>query len=166
MARWQHVVLDVRGRALHVVNLHLSSPLPLRREALTGWAPLYVGEDANARRLEVGHLAPRLQSLAAGPEPLIVAGDMNLTDQTPEYARLREAGLEDAQRSVGWGFGHTFPSSVGVRLFHQRLTVPFPLLGIDHVMYSSRVEPRAVRVWPTSGGSDHLPVVADLALRP
>jgi endonuclease/exonuclease/phosphatase family metal-dependent hydrolase len=38
------------------------------------------------------------------------------------------------------------------------------MVAIDHVLVSRGVGVRQVRVWPTSGGSDHRPLVADLVV--
>ena len=159
-ANWQHAVLNVDGRPVHLVNLHLTTPrIDMRRgEILPVAVP--VGETASARRQEVAWLAPRLRALAAGGDPVIVAGDFNLTDQTPEFRRLLGAGYANAYRQAGWGIDLTYPAVVRARV------VFFPLIGIDHVLVSSAARARTATVWPDGGASDHRPVVVDLHLRP
>jgi endonuclease/exonuclease/phosphatase (EEP) superfamily protein YafD len=166
-AQWAHVLLTVDGEPLHVVNLHLATPSTQRslRTALPGAVALPTGERAEGRRIEVDRLLPRLRSLLATGEHVVVAGDLNLTDQTAEYRRLLGVGLVDAHRQVGWGFGHTFPARRTIRVAMQPVNIPLPLLRIDYVLSSSSVTPRSVQV-AASGGSDHLPVIAELALRP
>lgn len=164
-ARWQHAVLSVDSRALHVVNLHLTAPTVRWRRRADWPLPVVTGSVTEGRSDEVSGLVPRLRPLAQGPEPLVVAGDLNMTDQTPEYRRLLGAGLADAHRRAGWGFGHTFPAVPVVRIFRERFRVPVPLIRIDHVLYSSRLAAQRVDVWPAAAGSDHLPVVAELVLR-
>jgi endonuclease/exonuclease/phosphatase (EEP) superfamily protein YafD len=161
---WQHAVLEVHGQPLHVVNLHLSAPKIRWRVDVDGPLPIQVGQVTRARSSEVAGLAPRLRDLASGPAPLVVAGDLNLTDQTPEYRQLIGAGLVDAHRSAGWGFGHTFPSEQRVRVLGRRISVPVPLIRIDYVLHSPHLVTRRVQVLP-AGGSDHHPVVADLQLQ-
>ena len=46
-----------------------------------------------------------LVQMATAGGPAILMGDLNLTDQNDNYALLSEAGLTDAFRAVGWGFG-------------------------------------------------------------
>jgi endonuclease/exonuclease/phosphatase (EEP) superfamily protein YafD len=162
-ANWQHVTLNVDGRPFELVNLHLSTPVARKWGATLGLLPVATGEDAALRRIEVAGLAPRLQAYTQSHTPLVVVGDLNLTDQTPEYRRLRATGLEDAQRTVGFGFGNTFPAGRSVHAFGRLLPIPTPVVRLDYVLYASMTA-RRVAVWPESGGSDHLPVVADLAL--
>lgn len=164
-AQWQHAVLNVDGQPVHVVSLHLTTPSVNWRVRQDWPVPVAVGQMAQARSLEVTWLVPRLRPLVQGPEPLIVAGDLNLTDQTPEFQRLLDTGLTSAYRQAGWGFGLTFPATPRVRFFRRTLRVPTPLVGIDHILLSPRVAARRALVWPEAAGSDHRPVVADLVLR-
>jgi vancomycin resistance protein VanJ len=164
--RWQHAVLSVDGRRLHLVNLHLTSPALRWRTIPDVPVPVTTGEVTQARSLEVAWLLPRLRELARGPDPLIVGGDLNMTDQTPEYRRLLGAGLRDAHREAGWGFGHSFPALPTLRIASRRVPVPVPLVRIDYVLHSPRVHVSRVETWPDSGGSDHRPVVANLVLLP
>jgi endonuclease/exonuclease/phosphatase (EEP) superfamily protein YafD len=167
-AHWQHAVLDVSGRRLHVVNLHLNSPRTRWRPvgaAPVPPVPIETSESLQRRDVEVGRLVPRLRALADGPEATLVAGDFNLTDQTPEYGEFRSAGFGDAFRSAGWGFGTTFPVGRTAHLRGLRFPIPVPLVRIDYVLYSPAIAVQGATVWPAAGGSDHLPVVTDLALR-
>jgi endonuclease/exonuclease/phosphatase family metal-dependent hydrolase len=165
-AQWQHAVLDVNGRQVHLVNLHLSTPTVRWRSPEALPVPVIVGEVSEARQLEVAWLAPRLRQLAASPNPVLVAGDLNLTDQTPEFRRLLDAGYDNAYRQAGWGINLTFPALPRARLMGRTYLVRFPVVGIDHMLVSSELQARRARVWPESGRSDHFPVVADLVLRP
>jgi endonuclease/exonuclease/phosphatase (EEP) superfamily protein YafD len=158
-ANWQHAVLNKDGRPVHVVNLHLTTPrIDVRRGDILPVA-VPVGETAVARRQEVAWLVPRLRALSAGGDPVVVAGDLNLTDQTPEFRRLLAAGYANAYRQAGWGIGLTYPAVVRARV------VFFPLIGIDHILVSPGATARTATVWPEGGTSDHRPVVVDLLLR-
>ncbi len=165
-AHWQHAVLDVNGTRLHLVNLHLTTPRVNYRSSEALPLPVVFGEVSAARSLEVDWLVPRLRALAATADPVIVAGDLNLTDQTPEFRRLLAAGYANAHRQAGWGFGLSFPAVPRVRVLRRSFLVRFPLIGIDHILLSSEVGARRAMVWPDGGGSDHRPVVADVVLRP
>lgn len=165
-ANWQHAVVDVNGQQVHVVNLHLSTPRVNVRTSEILPVPVVVGESSAARSLEVDWLVPRLRALSGGTDAVVVAGDLNLTDQTPEFGRLLAAGYADAHRQAGWGFGLTFPAVPRVRIVRRSFLVRWPLIGIDHILLSPHVRARRAEVWPEGGSSDHRPVVADLVLRP
>lgn len=98
----------------------------------------------------------RLAEMALGEGRTILLGDFNFTDQNQGYRVLTRAGLVDAHRSAGWGLGLTYPKkgwSGGVRL---------PLVRIDFVFLAGEI--CAQRAWVgEDGGSDHLPVLADVA---
>jgi endonuclease/exonuclease/phosphatase family metal-dependent hydrolase len=87
--------------------------------------------------------------------PLILAGDFNMTADSPTY-RQTWAVYGNAFSRSGFGFGHTerpfkHGSPFGIR--------------IDHVLYGP--DWQACRCWVGPElGSDHLPVIADLALKP
>jgi len=95
-----------------------------------------------------------LAQMTTASGPGILMGDFNLTDQNDNYALLSEAGLTDAFRAAGWGFGTTWSA---------RRPGPLRLLvRLDYVWYS--VHFRAIRSWVgPDAGSDHLPVLAQLA---
>ena len=94
----------------------------------------------------------------------MVAGDFNLSDQTPEYRQLIGSGLTDAHRTVGWGFGHTWNAGPFTPYVGRFTLSPFPLIRLDYVLYSPSVAARSIRLWADSAASDHAPLVADLAL--
>ncbi|HEY8525724.1 MAG TPA: endonuclease/exonuclease/phosphatase family protein [Acidimicrobiales bacterium] len=82
-------------------------------------------------------------------EPVVLVGDLNALPDSPELAALTE-DLVDAWARVGRGAGHTYDAASP----HGR---------IDYVLTSPDVEARAAAVL-ASDASDHLPLVADLAL--
>jgi endonuclease/exonuclease/phosphatase (EEP) superfamily protein YafD len=82
----------------------------------------------------------------------IVIGDLNITPWSPHYAALQEAGLANAAR--GRGYTATWPAVLGP------LGIP-----IDHVLLSAGLHVQQFRSG-ASFGSDHLPIVADVALPP
>jgi vancomycin resistance protein VanJ len=95
-----------------------------------------------------------LVQMATAGKPSILLGDFNLTDQSDNYALLTDAGLTDAFRAAGWGFGTTWPvQGIGpLRL----------LVRVDYIWHSAHF--RAVHCWVGSEtASDHLPVLVQLA---
>ncbi len=161
--RWQHLSLEHGGRRVHLVNLHLTPPEVYFGTVRRLPVPVYVGQSTAQRRREVDAFVPAVRALAR--EPLVVAGDLNLTDQTPEYRLLRSTGLRDAYREAGWGFGLTFPAHPKLHL--RGLGLPIPsLIRIDYVLHSRHFTTRSAAVLQEVTGSDHRPVVATLRLRP
>lgn len=136
-------VLDVDGRPLQVVPVHLTSPCPTCGQSWT-------------ERLEVegerrpAELAAVLRALDQRV-PTIVAGDFNSTERSEPYRLLANVGFDDPHRRAGRGPGFTWPN--------DRLATP--VLRIDWILTRGLV---AVDAWVADGGaSDHRPVVADLA---
>ncbi len=81
--------------------------------------------------------------------PLVVAGDLNADRDHAAFRDLLAIGLRDAHDSRGRGLARTWPAGA-------------PLLHLDHVLVRGPVvlDVREVRI----PGSDHLAVVADLAV--
>jgi endonuclease/exonuclease/phosphatase (EEP) superfamily protein YafD len=100
-----------------------------------------------------------MELLRAEGGPQIVVGDLNMTPTSHAYRRLGTL-LHDAFLEGGWGLGHTYPTTV--RAFGPALSMP--LVRIDYILHSSDLVARRSWVGP-NGGSDHLPVAADLAFR-
>jgi vancomycin resistance protein VanJ len=137
------VVIDVGGRRVQVAPFHLVSPCPTCGPSVLERLEL----EGTLRRAEVGAVLDALD-----PDlPAIVGGDLNSNERGTAYRRFVAAGFDDPQRSVGWGMGFTWPNG---RLLP-------PLLRIDTIL-SRGLMPVASEV-PDVGGSDHRPVVVDLA---
>lgn len=88
--------------------------------------------------------------------PRIVTGDLNATSGHRPFRQLLAAGLRDAHVERGRWWAATWP--------RDRWWTP-PLARIDHVLVSPEIAVVDVREG-TGRGSDHRPVVADLALLP
>jgi endonuclease/exonuclease/phosphatase (EEP) superfamily protein YafD len=94
-------------------------------------------------------------------EPLVVAGDFNATLDHAPMRRLLGLGLADAARQANSGWQPTWPGASDAA---GGLPFGLSVLAIDHVLVSddfSAVSTRTHRV----PGSDHLALVARLALR-
>ncbi len=126
----QQVWVDVHGTEILFLNTHLDH----RR-------------DPAERERSVEEI--RALVAAAGPVPVIVAGDFNATPDSPAIATMR-GFLRDAWTVIGQGPGHTIP----VRQPNRR---------IDYIWVSSHFVPTRMEVL-ASEASDHLPISALLML--
>ncbi|MCU0878609.1 MAG: endonuclease/exonuclease/phosphatase family protein, partial [Pirellulaceae bacterium] len=85
-------------------------------------------------------------------EPLVLAGDLNLTEHSPYFRDLlRASGLADTRQGIG------IQASWSPR-------VPLLSLPLDHVLVSRELAVVSRRLGPPLG-SDHRPVVVQLAWR-
>jgi endonuclease/exonuclease/phosphatase family metal-dependent hydrolase len=90
-----------------------------------------------------------VELLAPAGEPVVLAGDLNAVPDAPELAPLFGM-FADAWTRAGSGPGYTIP-------------VEAPDRRIDYVLTSPSIAARHAEVVAT-GASDHLPLVADLAI--
>jgi endonuclease/exonuclease/phosphatase (EEP) superfamily protein YafD len=95
--------------------------------------------------------------------PLIIVGDLNTAPWSPEFTHLlRGTGLRDSQ--LGFGLQPSWPAFWPDTRGNRHLS-PWMLplgLPIDHVLISSGVQVLSRQTGPFVG-SDHLPVLAELA---
>ena len=133
------VVVRVDGRPVAVYVVHPLSPRTLARVL--------------QNRLSTADLADQLRR---EPLPAVVAGDFNFTADTPNAAALTAAGLTDAFALAGHGRAPTWPAK-------PRWAAWLPGVRIDHVYLSATL---TCTRYQTAGytGSDHLPIVVDVAL--
>lgn len=96
-----------------------------------------------------------LAALAKEQGDLIVAGDFNMTTQNRWFNNYEDLGLREQHRACGEGRATTWPN--GRRLY--------PPIRIDHIFASSSFA--CLRIDEGRGaGSDHRPIVEDLAILP
>jgi endonuclease/exonuclease/phosphatase (EEP) superfamily protein YafD len=137
--RTQRVTVLTPSGPIAVWNVHPNTPLPWRRQ--------------------YRQLSALTKDIATTDGPLIVGGDFNTTDQSETY-QLVNQHLWNAHWEAGWGFGFTFPA-------HQprfkQIPILTPVIRIDHIFYSPHFFARNARTLTESGGSDHLPVTAELS---
>jgi endonuclease/exonuclease/phosphatase (EEP) superfamily protein YafD len=89
----------------------------------------------------------------------LIGGDFNATENMDLCQALHDAGLRDAFRQAGAGFGLTFP------VFGRYRGLPLPpFVRIDYVWHSAAYVSRAAQVLPDAG-SDHLPLLVVLERR-
>lgn len=129
--------LHLPGGDVALYALHLRCPQSIRSIA--------------TERIQTADLIDRLKNEKL---PVIVGGDFNFTPDSPNAAALRDLGLVSTHDLAGHGRGATFPC-VG-RWSH------FPGIRIDHVMLSHELTCTCSYVAGNSG-SDHRPIVADIA---
>jgi vancomycin resistance protein VanJ len=146
--RLDRFVLQTPDGDVVLVNLHLPTPRP-GIEAAIGSKFRDLGE--LRRMIEIRAEASRVAlSWVGSPDaPLILAGDFNMPAESRIY-RASWSGFRNAFSEVGIGWGTTKQT----RWYGTR---------IDHVLYTPPWKCRRAWVGP-SMGSDHRPVVADLAL--
>ena len=129
------LLLDVGGAPLVVVALHTHPPM-------ADWAL--------GARNEALDWAGRMAAAASGD--VLLLGDLNTSAFSPRFARLvRRSGLDCAS-----------PLVCSVASWPAQL--PFLLTPIDHVLVGGDLVVTRRRRAPATG-SDHFPVVADLARR-
>jgi endonuclease/exonuclease/phosphatase (EEP) superfamily protein YafD len=133
------VVIRHQDREIAVYNLHI---LPPRRLDYT-----------TQHRLEFADLLARL---SAETMPVLVTGDLNCTETTPQAYALRRAGFADAHDLAGYGRGSTWPVNGVLRYV--------PGLRLDHIYLSAQLTATAYRTG-TGQGSDHRPLIADIRFK-
>ena len=133
--------IELGGRRFAIYNVHL---LPPR-------TPLYTSE----HRLQ---LADLVDTLRAEKLPYIVCGDFNFPETSPQHFELKRIGVLEAHEQSAIGRGATWPVNGVFRYI-------VPGVRIDHIYFSPEITATACEVG-VGRGSDHRPVVADLALRP
>jgi endonuclease/exonuclease/phosphatase (EEP) superfamily protein YafD len=127
------VALDIASTPVIIYNIH-----PLH--------PGMVMLDVSERTADLNTVLTRVENDPADV-PIIIGGDMNMTDLTADYRRIRQLGFSDAHKEAGRGFGFTFPA-VGAP----------PLIRLDQIFYNSYWTAIEAEVIPQGNGSDHFPV--------
>lgn len=112
--------------------------------------------DTARRDAEVQHLRALVAPFLARGEPMVLAGDFNLTEREPAYREL-VAGMWDAHRIAGNGLGHTWQPFPLARF-------GVPLLRIDYVLGSPMIRPLGLVRDCTLRGTDHCALTVSLAL--
>ncbi len=134
--------IEVNGRPLIVISAH----------PYVGYMDL---ENWNYSSRSISALEA-MAELASQGTPTVIAGDFNMVDQSADYDFMREAGLHDAFRERGWGFGLTYPTE------YARTPIPMrPFVRIDYVWHTDDFTTIGAWVGPNRG-SDHLPLLAEL----
>jgi endonuclease/exonuclease/phosphatase (EEP) superfamily protein YafD len=97
-------------------------------------------------------LRARLASDARRPLPVLIAGDLNATENTPQFRALLDVGYADAGDQAGAGPLPTYPTDRAVPA----------LLGLDHVLTRHAAATSATT--SELPGSDHRALCVHLVL--
>lgn len=100
--------------------------------------------------LEMQAIAAKLRTL---PQPLLVVGDFNATQNMHQFRDVLRTGLTDAAVANGKGWAMTWPHDVPVVPAFARL---------DHVLVSPGLTTHDYRLGG-SAGSDHRPILLTVA---
>ncbi|HET9134427.1 MAG TPA: endonuclease/exonuclease/phosphatase family protein [Gemmatimonadales bacterium] len=139
--------LRVDDRPLVVTSIHLETARHGLERLLVGANDATGAVEDNTTLRDIEHLQAR-RFIAAGGGPAIVAGDFNVPDESAIYRR-HWRDLTNAFATAGRGFGYTKDTG-------------WIDLRIDHILVDDAF--RVVGAWVgESIGSDHAPVIADLA---
>ncbi|MEM7336030.1 MAG: endonuclease/exonuclease/phosphatase family protein [Chloroflexota bacterium] len=145
----QIVRLFVGDTAVDIVNFHAIPPVG---------APLPDPRAIRIREAQARFLAEFSQS---NPNPVILLGDLNATDQSEAHAILTDT-LQDSWHAGGNGLGNTWPGFRPTKA--GRLILPSWLVRIDHVFVSSDLQVIRSEIGPWDGGADHRPVMATIGV--
>jgi len=138
---------DVRGSPFIRATVVLGAR-QVRVYAVHAVAPL--GDDRARWRAQLRWVE---EATRAERGPLVIAGDFNATRYHPSFRRLLSGRLGDAHERYGRGWAATWP--------RDQWPLP-PLMRLDHVLVSPDIGVRSVREG-LGRGSDHRPIIADLA---
>jgi vancomycin resistance protein VanJ len=146
--------IDVGGTTLSVIVAHLPPPRFKRRGLVVDPET----RDQIARLLETAMIGG----------PTLLMGDFNVVTVHRIYRQIAASGLIDVFRVVGRGRGNTLPTRMAKLAYRShpvgnvRLR---PVMRVDYLWITPDIEPLEAWVGPYSG-SDHLPVLARIAIRP
>jgi len=150
----QRVVANWKGKDISLYNVHTTYPwVRLRRDPWLHRIPWPVYDDS-VRQREIDAL---LRTLQGESNPVIAAGDFNLTERSEDHVKLTRF-LRDAFSESGRGPGFTWPAN---RTPTVMIRPAIPFVRIDYVFHSPAFTSTAAQVLPRTG-SDHKPLFIDL----
>lgn len=153
----QRAVIQIDSHMLAVYAVHMAWPLNEDAVEATGlnyYVQLMLAFDDHLRNQQIDNL---ITYLKAEPLPYVVAGDFNMSDFSATYGKLA-AMMHDSFIEDGQGLGGSWPVTT-----HNNMPkwLP-PLIRIDYIWHSNEL--RTIRAWQgAETGSDHLPLLAELA---
>ena len=127
--------------------------------------PPRIGRGRMTHSLLANEQIAQITAVATRGHPAVLLTDFNRVGWQAAYRQLRDAGLIDAFGAAGRGLGFTLPTRVSHLAYrgHPLGEVPIPpMLRVDYVWHTAHF--RTVQSWiGSNAGSDHLPVLAQLA---
>ncbi|HBY98614.1 MAG: endonuclease/exonuclease/phosphatase family protein [Ardenticatenaceae bacterium] len=138
----------VAGCEVDLYNCHLLPPLGKHLNRLGA---------SRVTRLREAQIRLLTERILATERPAIMAGDFNLTPSQQAYDLLTPP-LIDAWSEAGRGPGVTWPLNMLPLPWHT-----IPLLRLDYCFHTPDFVARRTRVLYSRTGSDHCPLVVDLA---
>jgi endonuclease/exonuclease/phosphatase family metal-dependent hydrolase len=147
--RLMRAEINVSGRLIVVYDVHPTSPGN-------------TGLNTAPRSRDV---AFALEDAAQTGAPTLLMGDFNMEDGSDDYRKVAKA-YTDVYRATNKDSGVTYPDySQPQARVNARLPGFTPLiLRLDYLFASADFQPVEAKVWPSSGGSDHRPVVGTVKL--
>jgi len=116
------------------------------------------------RNRQIGELISFVNNLK---EPVIVLGDLNVTEQNDAY-KILGTHLQDVWLEKGWGFGHTFPGAASAGSSRPAIAgvplAPKWLVRLDYIFCSKEWQVESASFGHWDGISDHRPVKAKIGL--
>jgi endonuclease/exonuclease/phosphatase (EEP) superfamily protein YafD len=150
MPRLMWATLDVNGTAVTVINAH---PQPPR---LSGASCRFMDcYNRGPRDAQISRMRAFIAERMATGAPLLVLGDMNVTEREAAYRELA-AGLVDAHRSTGVGMGNSWRPSF--------IEWPLGMIRIDYMFSHGPLAPVALTTDCMWRGSDHCLLFGTYAL--
>jgi len=169
MAIWSRYPLGEPRRNMLVVkdtpSMHLKLHAPRHDFDLLIVHP-EVANRRSAFPLRHQQMTAMSKYIQARPGSWIVIGDLNITPWSPLYQKMVTAtGLHNTRQ--GFGLLPTWPVAHSVwysnPLVAKYIPVDWLRLPIDHCLVSPDIQVRDIHVNPSSLGSDHFPLVIELA---
>jgi vancomycin resistance protein VanJ len=127
--------------------------------------PPRIGRDRLLHSALTKEQISRIAAAATGGSPAVLLTDFNRVGWQSAYRQLRQSGLIDAFGAAGRGPGFTLPTRMSHLAYRGHplgeVTLP-PMLRVDYVWHTRHF--RTLSSWiGQHAGSDHLPVLAELA---
>lgn len=142
----QRCILTIAETSIAFYNVHPMSPL--------------TPDGFNQRQLDIESILARVDADRRAGLPVLIAGDWNMTDKSGAYAQVTQT-LTDAYAMVGQGLGWTYR----LHLFgFIRELGGIPVARIDYIFYTVPFIALRAQVWGEFAGSDHMPLLVELAL--
>ncbi len=152
----QRALISIEDNVVSVYNIHLTFPwIDIGRDPFFSCVP-WPKYDYRARSEEVNNLT---KMLLEENNPIIAAGDFNLTFWSDDYKKLTKI-VTDAYRSTGKRSGFSWPANRTPSLYIPLAT---PFVRIDYLFHSSSFQTNDAEFLAKTG-SDHLPLLVEVVL--